>query len=71
MADILTQDEINALLSTVDCDFSLYDIYINKENNKEYYVLQEVLNKTNGTTIILYRAKNNLRVYARNRKDFF
>lgn len=67
MADILTQDEINALLSTVGC---YDDIYIHKKSGKEYYFISEVINKTNDTIMILYKDMNDI-YYVRNKKDFF
>lgn len=72
MAEILSADEIDALLSTIDYNNSIYDIYINKKNNKEFYVLEEVLNKTNGTIMIMYKERgNNLKLYVREKEDFF
>ena len=72
MAEILSADEIDALLSTIDYNNSIYDIYINKENNKKYYALEEVLNKTNGTVMILYRhTGNTFKLYVRDKEDFF
>lgn len=73
MADILTPSEIDALLATVGAyDYSPYDIYINKESNKKYYLLQEILNKTDGTLMIMYaEVHNNLRMYVREKEDFF
>lgn len=72
MADILTSSEIDALLATVGADYSPYDIYINKESNKKYYLLQEIINKTDGTLMIMYaEVNNNLRMYVREKEDFF
>lgn len=66
MAEILSADEIDALLSTVGC---YDDIYIHKKNNKEYYFVQEVINKTNDTIMILYKDMNGIQ-YVRDKKDF-
>lgn len=72
MAEILSADEIDVLLSTIGYNNSIYDIYINKKNNKEYYVLQEVLNKTNDTVMIMYKERDdNLKLYVREKEDFF
>lgn len=67
MAEILSADEIDALLSTVGC---YNDIYIHKKSNKEYYFVYEVINKTNDTIMVLYKDKNDI-YYVRDKEDFF
>ena len=67
MAEILSADEIDVLLSSIR---SYKDTYIHKKSKKEYGFISEVINKTNDTIMVLYKDMNDI-YYVRDKEDFF